>query len=118
MYGVWYDNINKRWCFGFAKDPKLYLPDNSSRQSNIIKTTVTFGSLAVGSLAKALGTIPFTGVKVGDIVTIQPRTTPTVAIEHAWVATENIVWIQFANTIGAALSTGLMTLDVVASRFE
>jgi len=117
--GLWWDGVNKRWCLGSRGDSKVVQQGASSDATKVFKSSVSFGSLAVGTLLRAIGTISLTGVQVGDIVTIQPRTAPTANVLSAWVATVNIIKFTLDNPLlDAAISTGAMTLDVKAERFS
>lgn len=119
MQGVWYDNVNKRWCVGFAQNPKLYLGDGDSRQSCVLKTSMTLPQIVVPTLGRAIGTIPLVGAKVGDIVLVQPRTALSTGIAAAFVGTTDTINIVLFNTMASTQMTqGIIWWDCVARRYE
>lgn len=81
--------------------------------------TMAVASANVATTAAATATGTFAGVKVGDVVNVNPRANlnGSLAIGFARVAAADTIVISFTN-VGASTNTGALTFDVASRRSD
>jgi len=96
----------------------------NSRKSPSGPATGRVGIMAIATTAVALtaaatATGTFAGVKVGDVVNVNPRANLNGSLAIGWsrVVAADTIAVSFVN-VGASTNTGAITLDVASRRYD